>query len=187
MVTVLRDLGAAPMTVASGGLLWGLLGAAVLWDVLRRRIPNPIPVTLALAGVAVHLWTRSPGIALLSSLGGLLTGFVVWLPLYVFRLTGAADLKLAAAAGTWLGPLGALWASLYAALVGGLLALLWLWRSEGLMGGWVFLRTFPQRVFGGAVALRATAVTGASVPYALAIAAGVALELFGASLLGGMR
>lgn len=185
MSTVLGQLGPVPLTPASWGLLWSLLGAAALWDLFRRRIPNLIPLTLALAGVAAQLWFRPAGIALLASLGGFAVGFVVWLPSYLLRFAGAADLKLAAAAGIWLGPLGALRASLFAALVGGVLALLWLWRSEGLVGAWVFLRTLPARVLGGTIALRTAVSSGASVPYALAIAAGVALELFGSVLSGG--
>lgn len=183
MFSGLLDPGALPTSV-SAPVLWGGLGAAVAWDVAGRRIPNAISLGLALSGLAVNLMYRPLAPALFVSFGGLLVGFCIWVPPYLLRLTGAADLKLVAALGVWLGPLGVLRASLYAAAVGGVLALLWLWRSQGFIGSWVFLRALPQRWW-SITGVRATASPGVSVPYAVAIAAGVALERFGPPLLGG--
>lgn len=167
-------------TLLSRVLLFGFLGMAVAWDLHRRRIPNFIPVALASAGLGMNLWLWTLDAALLMSIGGLLVGSLLWLPPYMLRAAGAADLKLVAAVGVWLGPLGVLRASLYAALVGGVLALLWLWRSGGLLGIWVYLET--------ALRTRRRNRTGRiPVPYAVAIAAGVALELVPLRVLGGLR
>lgn len=184
MLSGLLDPGALPMGPVSAPLLWGSLGAAVAWDVAGRRIPNAVPLGLALAGLVVNLMFRPVAPALVVAVGGLLVGFCMWVPPYLLGWTGAADLKLVAAVGVWLGPLGVLRASLYAAAFGGALALIWLLRHQGFFGSWVFLRTLPQRL-GWVTRVRASASPGVSVPYAVAIAAGVALELFGPPFFGG--
>jgi prepilin peptidase CpaA len=63
---------------------------------------------------------------------GLVAGLVVWLPFYALGWLGAGDVKLVAAAGAWLGPKEVLEGSLIAALLGAVLALLWMLRSRGL-------------------------------------------------------
>ncbi len=161
-------------------LLYCFLVCAVYWDLHRRRVPNILSVGLACAGLAVNAWIWQLDTALFMSLGGLVVGFLAWLPPYLLRLAGGGDVKLAAAVGVWLGPLGALRASVYAALAGGVLALLWLWWHRGVLGGWVALRLLP-------VTLRTrgaerSAENRPALPFALAIAAGAAFELAGLSL-----
>jgi len=69
--------------------------------------------------VATHgasgLWT---------SAGGWLAGAALFMPLFALGGMGAGDVKLLACFGAWLGPIGALWVALYAAVAGGVLALL---------------------------------------------------------------
>lgn len=81
-----------------------LLAAAMVWDALRRRIPNAIPLALtglfgawALAGGAgpAPVWTHAAvGAALLAA----------GLALYLGAGLGAGDGKLLAVAGLWVGP-----------------------------------------------------------------------------------
>lgn len=182
---MLNGVDSALLTSAPWLLLWGFLAVAAAWDLHHRRIPNVIPLSLACVGLAVNVWLRPLTAALFVSVGGLLVGFLLWLPPYLLRFAGAADLKLAAAVGVWLGPLGALRVSIYAALIGGVLALLWLLRSQGFLGSWVFLRMVPH--WAPRVVARRSSALNVSVPYALAIAVGVALELVSGPLLGGPR
>lgn len=63
--------------------------------------------------------------------GGLLTGFVCWLPFYMVGWLGAGDVKMFAAAGAWLGPLQALEGALIAAVAGAVLALVWMIGTSG--------------------------------------------------------
>lgn len=166
--------------------LFGFLAAAVAWDLHRRRVPNFLVVALAVFGLGANLWFQPVGPALMTSAVGLLAGFSMWFLPYLFKMAGAADLKLAAAIGVWLGPLGVVRASVYAALVGGALALLWLVRFHGLIGGYVYLRTMSLNP-------AAAARTGnrspsmRTIPYALALAAGVVCELLRADAFGGLR
>jgi prepilin peptidase CpaA len=67
----------------------------------------------------------------LSGLGGFATGLACWLPFYAFGWLGAGDVKLFAAAGAWLGPTRTIEGSLIAALLGAVLALLWMLRTRG--------------------------------------------------------
>lgn len=178
-------VGSTPLSPALLITLFGFLAAAVVWDLHHRRIPNPLPLTLAAIGLVANLWLQSFGAALLTAAVGLLTGFVLWLFPYLLRMVGGADVKLAAAVGVWLGPLGVLRASIYAALAGGILSVLWLLRHHGVLGSWVLIKT--TRLARGSVA-SATASSPASgtLPYAVALAIGVALELFGFGLLRGL-
>ncbi|MCY4488413.1 MAG: prepilin peptidase [Deltaproteobacteria bacterium] len=84
-----------------------LLAAAVIFDVVRREIPNAIPVAL-LGLFAVHaavvgqrgatpLWADALTAALLLALG---------FGLFLIGALGAGDGKLLAAAGLWIGPAG---------------------------------------------------------------------------------
>lgn len=101
-------------------LLFAMLAAAS--DLARRKIPN----RLLLAGMAtafcLHSWQGASGWPLYW-LGGMATGFFLFLPLYLLRGMAAGDVKLLAMAGAFAGP----WATVYIGLasfaLGGLMAL----------------------------------------------------------------
>ncbi|HEX9243684.1 MAG TPA: A24 family peptidase [Anaeromyxobacter sp.] len=79
-----------------------LLGIAAAWDVRRRRIPNELTVSIAVAGlVARALASGAPGAA--SGLAAALVAGVVLWPAWARGALGGADLKLAVGAGTWVG------------------------------------------------------------------------------------
>jgi prepilin peptidase CpaA len=95
---------------------------ACCFDVATRRIPNLLTFGAAIAGLAFAFLTDGlPGLAL--SLAGLGVGLAIFFPIFLLRGIGAGDVKLLACLGAWLGPLGALWTALYAALVGGAMAI----------------------------------------------------------------
>lgn len=79
-----------------------LVLSAALFDLRTRRIPNPLILAGACLGLILSTWAAGAAGAS-SSLLGLLTGFALFLPGYLLRMTGGGDLKLMAAIGTFLG------------------------------------------------------------------------------------
>jgi Flp pilus assembly protein protease CpaA len=143
---------------------------AVVIDVRERRIPNALTLPLAVAGLGIGAVSGGLGGLVMALVGCLTGGLLFFIP--VAKLGwGMGDLKLAAALGAVGGPVFALWLALYAMAAGGLFAVLWLTRQGQL-----------ARVAGGMRGdLRSgqlpTARSGLSIPYAVPIAAGMAVAL----------
>lgn len=97
-------------------LLAGVAYAAA-GDVTRRRIPNWLTFSLALAGLVQGLspWGTA---TFASSLGGLAVGFALPWVGYVLGGMKAGDVKLVAAVGAWVGPGGAVAVFAVAAVTG---------------------------------------------------------------------
>lgn len=151
-------------------LLLPLLGWACVSDVRSRRIPNAAVVAIAVAGVATSLLSIPALPGAVRAFEGMGIGFAVWFPFYALGMLGAGDVKLFAAAAAWLGPRGALQGALLAALVGGVLAIVFLLAENGVVLTSVRLGTALR----SPNTLReATAPRSTRVPYALAISAGV--------------
>src|SRR6266851_5227366 len=92
------------------------------WDLSTRRVPNVL--TFGAAAVAVVYFAVAGGTAGATwSALGWATGLALFLPLFAVGALGAGDVKLLAAFGAWLGPAGALWSALLAAILGGVMAL----------------------------------------------------------------
>jgi prepilin peptidase CpaA len=155
--------------------------AASAFDVHQRRIPNLLTVTVGVAGCFVQLASGGLGGAV-SSLAGAGVGFALFFPLFALGGMGAGDVKLMAALGAWLGPEGAVWTALYAAIAGGVMAIV-----VGLARG--YLRTALANVwtllgfwrFAGIRPLDGmTLATSKSprLPYALPITAGLLATLY---------
>ena len=86
-------------------------------------MPNWLTLGIAVAGLTLAA-TRLSGLSFGSALAGLALGLVVMLPGHVIGATGAGDVKLLAALGTMLGPKAVVLAFVYAAIAGGVLAVL---------------------------------------------------------------
>ena len=110
------DAMALAMVVAGTGT-----GAAI--DLRVRRVPNALTLTLATAGVALAA-TGLGRLGVAAAVAGWWAGLAIMLPGYLLGATGAGDVKLMAAVGAFVGPEGALWAFLYTAIAGGVIALL---------------------------------------------------------------
>jgi Flp pilus assembly protein protease CpaA len=98
-------------------------GVSAVIDLRSRRVPNPLTLGVAALGLtlaALGLSGHSP----MGAVAGLALGLLLMLPGHVIGATGAGDVKLLAALGTLLGPRGVVVAFVYAALAGGLLALI---------------------------------------------------------------
>ena len=151
-------------------VFFALLMAAVYCDVRRHRIPN----TLTLAGLSagIVLETASGGVHGLGvACVGAAFGLACFFPLYLLRGMGAGDVKLLAALGTFLGPLGVVYAALFSLIAGGFVAIVHVaWRA---------LRVSAARMLSdGLAAAGASACIAASLarrdrlPFALPIAIG---------------
>jgi len=114
-------------------------GLACLTDWRSRNIPNVLTFGAALAAFAFSVTTG--GLSALGwSVAGWLVGCLLFLPWFVLRGMGGGDVKLLAALGAWVGPGLVVWIALYAAVAGGLLAVV-----VTLYTG--YLRTMVQNVW----------------------------------------
>jgi prepilin peptidase CpaA len=165
---------ASPLGFLAGAVFSMLLLVAAVEDVRSRRIPNVLVAPLALLGLAYSgLMPPSLGGAL-RGVEGLMTGLVCWLPFYAFGWLGAGEVKMFAAAGAWLGPMRAVEGTFIAALLGAVVALLWMLRTRGVKDSFDTLgiaTTLP-------VVLAETASSNTkarSIPYGVPMAAGALL------------
>jgi prepilin peptidase CpaA len=97
------------------------VAAAALIDVRTRRVPNELTFGLATCGCALAAFHLS-GVGATAALTGLAVGLALMLPGHVIGATGAGDVKLFAAACTFLGPSRGLTAFVYTLVAGGLIA-----------------------------------------------------------------
>jgi prepilin peptidase CpaA len=96
-------------------------GSSAAIDLRTRRVPNWLTFGLAALGLVLAV---ARGHQLWYAIGGLVLGFGLMLPGHIVGATGAGDVKLLAALGSWLGPAGTATAFVYAALAGGVLAII---------------------------------------------------------------
>lgn len=144
-------------------ILGALLAVAAAADVGQRRVPNLVVAPLAAAGLGAQWASGGAGAAGSGLVAGVVVLAVLLLP-WAKGLVGAGDVKLAAAAATWLGIGSVVPFLLFAGAAGVPVALaarvshrLTLRRlaREGLADGAVPRETVPVAV---AVALGALAV-----------------------------
>ncbi|HEX9171627.1 MAG TPA: prepilin peptidase [Telluria sp.] len=162
--------------------LVALLLVACCYDLAQRRIPNRLLACGLLGTLVLHL-AAGEAMALLSTvLAGLLTGLLMFLPLYIVRAMAAGDVKLMATVGAFCGPLLTFQIGLATYCCGGLLALLIvLWRGKArtaALNVGALLRPMLLRMIGlPLVAEPMPAPSVGGMPYALAIALGSFLML----------
>ncbi len=160
--------------------LSAMLVLAMWQDATVRRIPNPLVLWGALTALGLAL---SPhGIGLGSAIVGGMVGFFVFLVLYLLRVLGAGDVKLAGATGLFLGHPDMLWVSLLILLAGGILSVAWALLTGQL--GTVFknLRTgltqfWLNRQHGQPSTPATFPLSRSRMPYAVAIGAGTAFHV----------
>ena len=110
------------MSEMSAIILGAGLGIAAFIDIRSRRVPNELTFGLASCGTALATFHVSD-IGVMTALGGLAAGLLMMMPGYVIGATGAGDVKLFAAACTFLGPSRGLTAFMWTLIAGGVLAL----------------------------------------------------------------
>lgn len=164
-------------------LVLSYVGTVAAIDSLRHRIPNAL--TVSAAAVGLTLGTMMHGLdGLLAATEGLLVGFLVILPRYLLGGFGAGDVKAIAAAGSFLGPLGAIGAAVCTVIAGGIGGLLVLIAAGGfpalrsMLRRWTF-RGYVLCTTGRGAGLQADPddVASRRFPYGIAIACGVAAML----------
>ena len=93
----------------------GAVSSAV--DMQVRRVPNPLTLGIASVGMTLAAVHATP-VGITGAVAGLGVGLALMLPGHIIGATGAGDVKLFAALGTFLGPARIGMAFLYMALVG---------------------------------------------------------------------
>jgi prepilin peptidase CpaA len=102
-------------------VLTASVGVAACIDLFRRRVPNWLTLSLALAGLASA--ALRPDLSIGMATAGLAVGLLIPFVLFALGMLGAGDAKLLAAIGAWMGPAGILWVMLLSGVAGGILAL----------------------------------------------------------------
>ena len=144
----------------------GLLAVAVVTDVAALRIPNFVPLALALLFVPAALISSEP-IDWVSHLAAAAIALGVGIGLFAWGKLGGGDVKLIAAVALWQGLRLLPAFVLLIGIAGGAAAILC------LLLRWAGLGRFLAARGTDLVALRA----GADIPYAVAIAAAAGLLL----------
>jgi prepilin peptidase CpaA len=167
-------------------LLLLFLAGAVITDLRSRSIPNALVLAGALTGTLLAA-LHPEGIGFLRALGGLALGLAIFLPMYLLRAMGAGDVKLMAMTGAFLGYAAVVEAALWVLLTGGALALVFALRRGVARRMAANLR---EMFFSAAASVQIRTLpdfsvgpqTAARLPYAVAIALGVAAFLLGRHL-----
>lgn len=155
----------------SGVLLGTLLTIAVISDLRERRVSNALNLGVLSMGVVASVAVLGARQGMLQVCAGVGVALVIWFPMFALRLMGAGDVKLMAASAAWLGWQGTLVASLATGIFGGLLGAFWLLRSHGAVSA---MHTVATAVRAPWIMKLRPYEARDRVPYALAIAAGVA-------------
>jgi len=164
--------------LAFGAVFTLLLVLACVTDVRARRIPNRLVAMIAVVGLVFSGVVGGGWVAVGKSLLGVALGFAIWIVFYAVGVLGAGDVKLAAAAGAWLG-VGGIWrASLVAAVAGGVLAVFMLVRERrmretvGRIGLSVSTASLALFRAGRDSEPASTPARGRPMPYGVALAIG---------------
>ncbi len=157
----------------------GALLIACWTDARQRRVANWLCLGLLVAGLLAGGLAISAG-SVVTALLGVLVGLAIWLPFWLLGLLGAGDVKFFAAASAWIGP-GLAWrASLGTAVLGGVLALLFMVGQRGMRATVEFGVLSPstaKTIISHAAGETATA-SARTFPYAIPMAMMVALARF---------
>jgi len=136
-------------------------------DIRFRRISNSLTLTgLAVGFLGVFLNENPFGISPVQAMIGMLVGLIAFLPLFLLRVMGAADVKVFAVLGAWCGVGALLWLWIVASLAAGVHVLTLMLLSRTPIRS-LWLHGEPTLMLGGR---RAT-------PYAACLVAPVAAWL----------
>ena len=164
-----------PLHVVSGVALSALLIAACWTDLRARRIPNKLVLLTAALGIGFAIAAHSWLAGLVHAGGGLMTGLAIWFPFFAFGMLGAGDVKLFAAAATFLGAKLAVEGAMYTALYGGVLAAAFMIGRSGWSAALFRIGNAAHQPM---LLRQDPGVHRTRMPYALAIAAGVLTALW---------
>lgn len=164
--------------------LIGMVGMAAITDISSRRISNLLVACGLIIALILQLTLPGAG-GWHAWLFGVLTGFALFIPLYVLRGMAAGDVKLMAAVGAFAGPAAALKIALATFVIGGIWALAVIVFSGRMRDTWINLRALlaPVLMRASGIPAQITGMPRESVgrlPYGVAIALGtVSVTVFG--------
>lgn len=142
------------MLLESKLLVLAFSGAAAVTDLKWGIIPNSLIAACSVCGLATGLMTGGLCGLALSAAGFIIPPMLLSL-LYLPGMMGAGDLKLLAAAGSFLGPVLILKVILWSILIGGALSAFLLIRRRNFFSRFHYFFEY----------LRSFAQTGEAVPY----------------------
>ncbi|WP_371764217.1 prepilin peptidase [Massilia sp.] len=160
-------------------LLLLMVSIAAVNDLATRRIPNRLLFAGMTSALFLHLLSPEPGAALLSAVGGMLLGLVIFLPFYLVRGMAAGDVKMMAVIGFFTGPAEAFQIAVFTWCAGGVMALLLILLRSRLRLALVNIGHLLSGLIvpGTKLADMALPQSAGSMPYGLAIAAGTIVVL----------
>ncbi|MBS1823806.1 MAG: prepilin peptidase [Acidobacteria bacterium] len=173
-----------PLPFPLPAALAALVLLAAVFDFRSRTVPNWLTVCGAVAGAALHVGLNGWG-GLKFSLLGLGLGFLIFLPLFALRGMGGGDVKLMAAIGAMAGVSNTFVIFILTAVLGGVLAiamLLWkggLGRTMRNVGHILSQLGRGKAPHTGRPELDIDQSTSMKLPYAIPMALGTLLYLFG--------
>ncbi len=173
-----------PFLPGAGQILLAILVAvAAIYDIRYRRIPNWLVLAGLLAGLGWNAYA-----ARFSGLGhaaeGLGLGFLLYFPLYLIRARGAGDVKLLAAVGSITGPGNCLWIFALTAILGGIIAVVFLLllgrvRKTFFNVGWIIQDLLHLRApWRSSDELNVSTDKGVRLPHGAMMAVGVLAFLY---------
>lgn len=148
-----------------------MLAFSMVSDLAMRRIPNWITVPAVAGALVYHCSLFGVFSGLLYTTSGGVVGCGLLLPLYAAGGMGGGDMKLLGALGAWGGPGTALNIFIYSAVISALWAAAILAQRKSLS---VALSNIRKALYQLAATGRwpGIALTGARLPYAVALGAG---------------
>lgn len=153
-----------------------ILAISILTDLKSRKILNVVTLPAIVIALIYHSITAGFTGFTFSGLGFLVGLGLLFIP-FVMGGIGAGDVKLLAAIGAWKGTLFILYTGIYAAIIGGLFALIVLLKERKLgftVKSMVF-SLFYLRGTKGSLQISNTKGETLSIPYAIPIACGALL------------
>jgi prepilin peptidase CpaA len=157
---------------------------AVASDLRFRRIPNWLTLPALLAALFASPWAGATSGPLEAATGAAL-GFALLVGPYALGGIGAGDVKAMMVLGAWLGPEMALGTAAWAVMAGGVFGLIMLALRRELVAyalrwGRILLSVLNlRRIFYEPPAAGSIAADG--IPFAVAIAVGLAAQWYGGS------
>ena len=157
---------------------------AVASDVRSHRIPNWLTLPAFLAALIVSPWAGAAG-GFPQAVAGAALGFMLLIGPYALGGMGAGDVKALMVLGAWLGPEATFGAAVWGVIAGGafgfiLLAL----RGELISYAQRWSRMFIQTLSLRRIAYEqptAESIASGGIPFAAAIAVGLAIQWYGGS------
>jgi prepilin peptidase CpaA len=166
---------------AAEGFAVATVMLACFFDVTTSRIPNALTFITAAVALLFHAFAPA-GAGWSHAVLGLFVGLLVFFPLFALGAMGAGDVKLMAAAGAWIGAASILYVALYGSLAGGVLAVILALRRNYLRKALTNLKLLATYWWVEGIkplpALTIESKDSVRLPYALAIAAGLAVTLW---------